>query len=151
DRDLVIVSRVGGAYSWTMPRAEAERWIADLRRSAPRSSWTMTPTPSCSCCGAPAWANRRCTKHQDRNPCLVEGCTRTRRAPDGRLADDQVICGQNWRAYVPPRSMMRRAYNAHWRRAKRIGWNEDTIEAYERFWDALARRVRRQASEGVLD
>jgi hypothetical protein len=88
---------------------------------------------------------------------MVEGCQRTSKVPpSGELADDQVICGTHWRAYVPPGSRTRRAYNAHWRRAKRLGrgkyhWTTETADAFHRFWDLLVRRVRRLSTEGRLD
>jgi hypothetical protein len=149
NRDLVMVQQRGFPYSYgTMPRPNAKAAIA-MRENGVRQ-FEMVPVPSCRCCGEPAWENLRCTKHQDRNPCLVEGCTRSG-ATDGRLADDQVICGHHWRAYVPPRSLMRRTYNAHFRRAKRIGWTPETIRAFERFWTRLVSRIRRASTEGTLD
>ena len=158
DRDLVTVGREGVPYTFgTMPRSEAQRAIEVRGRSIgdrgravldKRLPWTLTPVPSCRCCGEPAWANLRCSKHQDRNPCVVEGCTRTGKADRGELADGQVICAEHWRRYVPPRSRSRRTYQAHFRRAKRIGWTPETIRSFERFWDALVVRVKERAVDG---
>ena len=118
----------------------------------PDSTFVTEPVPTCRCCGEPAWPNLRCTKHQDRNPCLVEGCRRTAKASRGELADDQVICGAHWRAYVPPRSPMRLVYNRFWRLArKRGGWDDALIRRFERFWRAMVLRVRRRSTEGLID
>ena len=111
----------------------------------------------CGCCGEPArfwirgsWA--RCAKHETRNPCAIEGCRRTRAAPaSGRLGDDQWLCAEHWRAYVPPRSRARRTYHAHFRRAKRLGWDDARAEAFWRFWNALVRMARRRAGEGFIN
>lgn len=113
---------------------------------------------TCGCCGEPShtwtrgsilWA--RCGKHENRNPCAIEGCTRTHAAPDGRHADDQWICSDHWRAYVPPRSKLRRAYHAHFRRAKRQGWTDRNKRAFWRFWESLVKTARRRAGEGFID
>ncbi len=111
----------------------------------------------CGCCGEPArcyirglWA--RCHKHEDRNPCAIDGCKRTRAVPSGgHLRDDQWICADHWRRYVPPRSRIRRAYHAHFRRAKRQGWTESNGKAFWRFWDLLVKTVRRRDGEGFVD
>lgn len=119
--------------------------------------------PVCACCGSPATIKHatgltwpyRCEKHRTRNPCAVEGCARTREAPvDGGthfLADDQMICADHWRRYVPPRSRVRRAYHAHFRRAKKLGRGGGRNKAFWRFWTTLVQMVRRRADSGHLD
>lgn len=115
--------------------------------------------PVCACCGSPdtikhatglAWPYR-CERHRTRNPCAVEGCSRTREAPTHFLADDQTICADHWRRYVPPRSRARRAYHAHFRRAKKLGWGDGRNKAFWRFWSTLVQMVRRRADAGHLD
>lgn len=96
--------------------------------------------------------DHRCYQHQDRNPCLVEGCRRSGPVPeDGKLALDQLICGTHWRLYVPARSLLRRTYNAHFRRAKRKGWTHKSVAQFERFWDSLVKTVRRRSEAGHVD
>lgn len=87
-----------------------------------------------------------------RNPCAIEGCTRTRAAPSsGELADHQYLCGTHWRRYVPPRSRRRQAYLAFWRKAEKEGWHEDLRKRYWRFWDALVASARARHAAGALD
>lgn len=130
----------------------------------------------CGCCGAAQlgpgveslceWPDGliRCGKHYDRNPCAVEGCRRTRAAPtDGDgfpcVADDQFICADHWRRYVPPGSRVRRAYLAFHRQAKRHGWGWKGKRGqsarldwrYRRFWDQLVAMIRRRSTEGHID
>lgn len=98
----------------------------------------------------------RCADHHGRNPCAIEGCRRTRAAPIGGNgwpihSDDQTICADHWRRYVPPRSRMRRAYHAHFRRAKRQGWTDANKRAFWRFWDQLVRLARKRAEGGHID
>jgi hypothetical protein len=106
----------------------------------------------------------RCADHHDRNPCAVEGCHRTTPAPVGdddhpRLHDDQHICAQHWRQYVPPRSRARRAYLTFFRQAKRHGWGWKGPKGgsarldwrFRRFWDQLVIMVRRRSSAGHID
>lgn len=123
----------------------------------------------CGCCGRhtlngsmsdclTTYANGaiRCSDHYGRNPCAIEGCKRTREAPAGTNgfpyhADDQILCREHWRAYVPPRSRLRRAYHAHFRRAKRQGWTYRNKRAFWRFWESLVKTARRRAGEGFID
>lgn len=98
----------------------------------------------------------RCADHHDRNACAIAGCKRTHPAPEldsGGLyiADGQWLCPDHWRRYVPPRSRMRRAYHAHFRRAKRQGWTEANKRAFWRFWDQLVRLARMRSTEGHID
>jgi hypothetical protein len=120
--------------------------------------------PICACCGDvafrdltcvradadPTLREYRCRKHRDRNPCAIEGCTRTR-AANGDYANDRTLCSEHWRRFVPPRSKLRRAYHAHWRRAKKLDWSPKRVRAFDRFWATLVARARRQSVEGRLD
>lgn len=149
-RELVSVSRVGSPVTYgTMPRDQAERSFGG------NASWTLEPVPSCRCCGEPAWPNLRCTKHQDRNPCAAEGCQRTR-AAHGQLRDDASLCGEHWRAFVPPGSPTRRAFNRLARIAKKAGyrrtdrWPDELENRWWSLWRGVMRRVRRGA-EGHID
>jgi len=144
-----------------IPRAQGE--AAMQTPPFNNGMWGLIPLPGCACCGSIEVVRHangfkspfRCAKHADRNPCLIEGCTRTAsaKADDGtiRLANNQIICGSHWRRYVPAGSRMRRAYRAHFRRAKRLGRNAGRIEAFWRFWELMARAVRRRSEEGHLD
>lgn len=151
-------------------RERCEEWRKSrLYDGRPAEAWLIERVPCCACCGADfsdvrerngsitEWPNGqvRCDRHHDRNPCIVEGCGRTVSATceDGvtRIADDQAICGQHWRRFVPPRSRARRAYNAHWRRGKKLGWSPKRTRAFDRFWDTLVIMVRRRAEGGFLD
>lgn len=110
----------------------------------------------CNCCGAPAYIRvrgryARCRAHESRNPCAIEGCCRTTAASDGSLANDRYLCGEHWRVLVPPRSRPRRAYHAHFRRAKRLGWDEQRKRAYWLFWDSLVKMARRRAEGGFVE
>lgn len=119
----------------------------------------ITAAQSCQCCGAPygetgdtQWANGqvRCRRHYGRNPCAIEGCTRTTSA-DGYYADNDWLCGEHWRRFVPPRSKYRRHYHALHRRGKRLDWPMPLRRQYWRYWTMLVRRARRLAAEGTLD
>lgn len=150
DRDLVAVERPGSPYSYgTMPRAEAVAAIA----ARGGGEFRLVRVPSCRVCGAPAWSNLRCTKHQGRNPCVVEGCQRTAKAPpDGTLSCDDVICSTHWRTYVPPRSPERLAYLRLWRLRRKSGeWTPFLLRRFWRVWAAIVRRVRARSTEGALD
>jgi len=109
----------------------------------------------CGCCGKPAreWIRGlwgRCQQHAMRNPCAIEGCRRT--TPTlGRVSDSAWLCGDHWRRFVPPRSRMRRTYHAHFRRAKRHGWTDESAAKYWRFWSTLIAVARRRAVEGRVD
>jgi hypothetical protein len=152
DRDLVAIQLIGSPYSGApIPRERGERWIVD-RASA---EWELVPVPTCRCCGEPAWPNLRCTKHQDRNPCAAEGCRRTRKA-GGDLRDDASLCGEHWRAFVPPGSPIRQAFNRLARLANKMGyrradrWPPQLEDRWWRLWAGVMRRVRRQAT-GHID
>jgi hypothetical protein len=153
DRDLVALTRDRSPYTGSpISRERGEAWLAEHNRD---SSWSLAPVPSCRCCGEPAWANLRCTKHQDRNPCAAEGCQRTSKA-NGQLRDDHTLCGEHWRAFVPPGSPTRRAFNRLARLAKRLGykrtdrWPDELESRWWRLWAGVIRRVRRRA-DGHID
>lgn len=150
DRDLVAIKATDtpGVVLRTCTREQGEQWVPGGRQG----SFYLAPIASCACCGNPAKANRRCERHQDRNPCVIIGCTRTGKAPaNGTLSENSIICGQHWRRYVPPRSRLRKAYHRHFARAKRFGWSPESIAAFYRFWDGLVRQVRRREESGYLD
>jgi hypothetical protein len=132
----------------------------DPNARLPWPGWTW-----CRVCGVRTMENvnapaehGRCYKHKNRNPCIVEGCQRTAKAPeriiDGvrrwELSCDQTICATHWRSFVPPGSPERRIYLRFFRRAKRYGWTEASSNAFYRFWDSLVSRVRAKA-RGDLD
>lgn len=115
---------------------------------------------ACDCCGA-GWPERgvfsfgelrRCGKHLDRDPCLIEGCTRTAaRAPGSGYSNDRWLCAQHWRAYVPPHSRTRRAYHALYRKGKRLDWPMELRRRWWKLWAAIVRQARRRHGEGFVD
>lgn len=154
DRDLVALERVGSPYSYgIMTREKAEAAI-NVRPTT--IEWLLVPVPSCRCCGEPAWENLRCTKHQDRNPCIVEGCQKTC-AAGGYLRDDAMLCAEHWRAYVPPGGPSRKGFNRLGRRARKLGyrrhdrWPDELQELRWRLWCRVVRRVRQGPPEGHID
>lgn len=99
---------------------------------------------------------QRCEKHAERNPCAIEGCRRSTEAPRNsagqlHLANDQWLCSEHWRRFVPPRSKRRRAYHAFFRRARRDGWTPKLERRFWRFWDTLVASARQRATEGFVD
>jgi hypothetical protein len=93
DKGLVALSRPGSPYNYSpAPGDQVRRFLAWRREQAPEEQWDQRWAPTCRCCGEVAWDNLRCTKHQDRNPCVVEGCTRTMPA-HGWPRDDAFLCG----------------------------------------------------------
>lgn len=160
--DLVCVHNPNtGVTFGAQPRDGAERWLAQ-RMGWPDAlrgdvEFQLVPASHCACCGQ--WTGThesRCWKHRERNPCIVEGCTRTRLAKWG-LNDDDFICGEHWRRYVPPRSPHRRTQQRFFKLAKKLGyarnakWPAELEERYWRFWRGLIRRVRRLSTEGRFD
>lgn len=122
----------------------------------------IVPGPGCGCCGqrgGTIWGmeeSYRCESHKDRNPCAIEGCKRTTAAPalkSGKLylANDQWLCSEHWRRFVPPRSKMRQHYHLIFRRAKRQGWTPELERRFWRYWTWLVAQARRKATEGDLD
>jgi hypothetical protein len=120
---------------------------------------TVDGRPFCRVCGegARTWIRAmpeyaRCERHEKRNPCAIEGCTRSTSAPEsGRLFDSGWMCSEHWRRYVPPRSARRRAYNRFWRDAKKRGWTQDSIARFYRFWDTLIASARARDAVGGPD
>ena len=149
------------------PLATCEQWRDHRLQVLDRDGFSIDPIPCCGCCGVyqlghgidsiTTWPNAatRCSRHHGRNCCAIEGCNRTRAAPlhngEPVHADDQALCAEHWRRLVPPRSRVRRAYHAHFRRAAKLGWDADRIAAFERLWDAIIRMARRRATEGRID
>lgn len=164
------------AFQWLSPalhgdwwrRDHIERFLADAGCPIDKEGVRVVPFPTCACCGHEdsRWAGEgvwlargdtcpekrqyRCARHRDRNPCAIEGCERTR-AAHGRFADDQHLCSEHWRRFVPPRSATRRAYHRFWRIAKKTDWTPVLRRRFERFWNGLVTRARRQSVEGRLD
>ena len=145
------------------PWERLQEWLEENPDAHLTHEWFLTP--ACRCCGEellickgqeiPPHDEQRCEVHKDRNPCAIKGCKRTTEAPaDNTLATDQHICAEHWRMYVPARSRVRRAYNAHFNRAKKGGgWTMHRKIKFLRFWDALIRMARRKAdpANDVLD
>lgn len=110
----------------------------------------------CDCCGETArtWIDRklgRCFRHQGRNPCAIEGCKRTTKAPDDRYSTEDWICGTHWRQFVPPGSQMRRVYHRLWRLKKKRGeWTPDLTARFWRVWRRIVATAR-AASRGDVD
>jgi len=115
----------------------------------------------CLVCGEPAIGEAddeirpwtwRCEKHADRNPCAIEGCSRST-AADGRLdAGHYWLCGFHWRLVCPPHSRERRAYLRFFRIAKKHGWDDALRTRFWRYWHGLVRRGRRQMEDtGSID
>lgn len=113
----------------------------------------------CRCCGVklaenaslkdwqgnPTW---RCSKHIDRNPCAIEGCTRTTKA-SGQYATDQWLCGEHWKIGCPPRSAKRRIYHRYFARAKKYGWSESSRISFWAFWNRLVAQARKKCAGDI--
>lgn len=119
------------------------------------------PTLSwCRVCGTTVWfptgapdrpEDFRCEKHRGRNPCVIDGCKRSTKAPKSdELSCDDWFCSEHWRAFVPPGSPERRIYHRFFRVAKRYGWTPKRREAFWRVWRRLVSRARARA-RGDLD
>lgn len=147
---LVSIRRIRTGETWApISREQGEKYIAR------NEGYDLVPAKACQVCGTSTSAmtdHRRCEKHQGRNPCIIEGCKRTAAAPDsGQLSCDDVICGEHWRRYVPPRSRMRKLYHSHFRRGKREGWTMRRNRQFQRFWNFLVATVRKRHEGGYLD
>ena len=126
---------------------------ADPNPDVPWTGWTF-----CRVCGVRTMVktglkddDHRCLKHRGRNPCVIEGCQRTLKAPaSGRLSVDDVLCGEHWRQFVPVGSPERRIYNRFFRKTKRYGWTNESTAAFYRFWRRLVAKARSRSS-GDLD
>lgn len=147
--------------------ARCRAWV-EQRPDA--DQFTVERAPSCGCCGAvndygirmdiiivarrAYGAVHRCCKHRDRNPCAVDGCSRTtaaKRYPDDRL----YLCPEHWKLACPPRSQERAVYNRLFRLQRaRTGkggqWPVDLDARFWRVWGAIVRRARNETA-GDLD
>lgn len=160
-----------GANVWYLTRdpVEATRfasveqgieWLADLEMSG----FILRLAPVCACCGddfvvrhpSGHFSPYRCEKHAQRNPCAIEGCKRTTEARGDplRLRNNDHLCGEHWKRFVPPGSSVRRAYHRFWRIAKKQrtpqnpeGWTVALARRFDRFWRGLIKMARRKASE----
>jgi hypothetical protein len=137
------------------------KWRDRLSEATGRKNedYTITRVYPCQCCGEEAVALGvlfpRCPKHQQSNPCAIEGCTKTR-AANGQLHDGTWwLCSDHWRMACPPHSALRRTYLRFFRTAKKLGlsqserWPEALENRYWRFWSALVARARRKAAGDV--
>jgi hypothetical protein len=140
-----------------MERDRAQQWLDQNGDRGP-VAYELRKVPTCECCGEPAtqWygsaspRHMRCRKHVMRNPCVVEGCTRSFKLEHvEHYANDQTICGRHWRELVPVGSPERRIYLRFHRRGRRFGWNDRSHAAFQRFWDALVSRIRARARGDV--
>lgn len=161
-RDLWKLSRPDAPLAASYgPKAKVEEWLHRL--TAPGDRHVIEPVPCCACCGADfadvrerngsitVWPNGavRCDRHHDRNPCAIEGCTRT--CAGTEMRSDLWLCGEHWRRFVPPRSARRRAYLALRRKGFRLGWPDEMKAEFWKLWFALVRQARRKAEGGFLD
>ena len=134
---------------------------------AERGTWNGMTYALCRVCGDTATSDDwqrdktrpdlwRCSRHKDRNPCVVDGCRRSR-AANGLLSLRQTICGEHWRRYVPPGSPERRALQRLVRLAKKAGysklqrWPTALENRYWRVWYGIVQRVLRRSTAGHLD
>lgn len=79
--------------------------------------------------------------------CLIDGCKHT----TGRDVGSRWICAKHWRQLIPPRSRIRRAYHALYRRGARLGWPPEMVNRWWRFWETLEAVAQRRARDGHLD
>lgn len=126
----------------------------------------------CRCCGGRVifeskaiaesipYGQRRCEKHVGRDPCAIEGCSRTTATPKGAGPDDgsRWLCSVHWKIGVPPRSMLRRQYHRYFRLAKRHGWEAKIGSSMQPlrvrfwlFWHKLVEIARKRCSDGDID
>ena len=117
----------------------------------------------CRCCGdAATFHNQtreemalvhpskwRCNRHRDRNPCAVEGCSRTEAANGDLHNGDQWICSVHWKLACPPRSRERRLYHAWHRKGRKFGWPEEMKASYWRFWGRLVAKARKMGAGDI--
>lgn len=148
--------------SWSRERAQAI--IAEAREGMGPPAFTygvvdkleIVPWPICGVCGVPLYdlSARRCHKHLKRNACAIDGCSRSR-TTESAPSDDDYLCGEHWKMFVPPRSPMRRVYNRLWRLSKKKGgWTPDLDRRFWTVWRSIIRRARQAHSgqfEGFVD
>jgi hypothetical protein len=112
--------------------------------------------PACECCGANPWGRDRtrrpvtrvadgtwrCERHVGRNPCIAEGCGKTRAGK--RPSSNNAICGFHWKM-VRPR--LKRIDRALWKRHKKLGgWTDRLTDIYWRNWERIIADVRAKIS-----
>lgn len=154
-RFSLVVSPFAATPVWQ--REHGERFLSSPEWLPVADQFEIVGSPCCQCCGysdGSMWGdgeNFRCDKHRDRNPCAIEGCKRTTAAHEGRLATDQYLCSEHWRALVPPRSRRRRIYHHYFRKGKRFGWSPELTRSFYRFWDRLVADARKRTTEGHID
>lgn len=136
-------------------REHAEAYIAT--RGNP-GDWEFTVVGTCGCCGS-VWAkvgqkpHFRCGKHIGRNPCAVEGCSRTCK---GEYYGDRFhLCAEHYRIAAPPGSKERQVLNRLWRlQRKRTGkggdWPQDLNRRYWRVWFRIV-AIGRARTAGDID
>lgn len=152
DRDLVRIHFQDSPYvNAALPRRDGEAWLEKYERWPKKlygAGAELLAVPSCRCCGDPAAMNLRCSKHQDRNPCAVEGCKRT---TDARrwLGDDRWLCVEHWRLAVSPHSARRRALRRLWRLGRQLNWPEPIRIREERIWRRVVARARARAAGDI--
>jgi hypothetical protein len=83
---------------------------------------------------------------EPRTTCLLDGCKRT----TAGYIRGGWICGEHWRRYIPPRSRIRRAYHALYRKGKRLDWPDELVDRWWKLWTAIKRRARRLHDKGDL-
>lgn len=138
-------------YNRALELALAVEWPWGTRHIA------IEPAPICACCGRTRFRATlikvdhnqwRCDRHVGRNPCVVEGCGRTRDGSRPRL--DIWICGRHWKL-VPRR--LRDVHKRLWRlQRKSGGWTTTLNARYWRIWPRLVVAAQRAArGEGDLD
>ena len=159
-----------GARGWAMVASSRAICVEQMDLHYPADVYGLRQAPSCDCCGAINDIQRRdvriikenrlgrivrCAKHLDRNPCAVDGCSRTTAAHHGYLDNRLWLCGEHWKIACPPRSAARRVYHRIFRlHVKRDGkdapWSPDLDHRFWRIWGAIIRRAR-SATAGDID
>lgn len=148
----------GIAVIGIFPRDEAIQLAIAAEWPTGRRHIVVKPAPACACCGATEITTKlklvdegpprqwRCDKHVGRNPCLVQGCGRTREGQRPQL--DAYLCGRHWR---PVPKYLKLAYNRIWRLKKKSGgWTDVLIERHWLIWRKISRRAE-AAVHGHLD
>lgn len=145
-------------HFWSPPRPKELKRIGTFSRSRARelveaAEWPYGPreitierAPCCACCGRTRFTATlkrvgeydapkqwRCEQHVGRNPCVVEGCSRTCAGRHPNLSS--YICGRHWK--LVPRSM-KLVYSRIWRLQKKSGgWTDTLIARYWRIWPRI--------------
>ena len=143
-------------------RGPFERFMNSPDWACVADQWTVVPRPGCLCCGEDDLALRftrggyRCEKHADRNPCAIEGCSRTT-AAKGNLNEGQYwLCGEHWRVACPPGSPERRVYLRIRATARKRGfkvtdrWPRPLENRYWRIWARIV-AIGRARCAGDVD